>query len=227
MDTDKTPAVSFSGADITSGENVVIHGLDMEVFPGDLVYITGKVGTGKTSIVRTIIAENPPENGSGTVLGYRLESIRRRDIPALRKKIGIVFQDFQLLMDKSVEKNLEFVLKSTGWKDPAAIRLRIDEVLDLVGMKSKSHKYPYQLSGGEKQRVCIARAILNSPELILADEPTANLDAETAESIIELLLKINAEGTTIIMVTHRQSIVDRYPGRVFHCKHESCLEVKQ
>lgn len=225
MDKEKTVAVSFVGADITSGENVVIHGLDMEIFQGDLVYITGKVGTGKTSIVRTIMAENIPERGSATVLGYKLENIKRREIPALRKKLGIVFQDFQLLMDKSVEENLEFVLKSTGWKDQAAIRLRIEEVLDQVGMKSKAHKHPHQLSGGEKQRVCIARAVLNSPELILADEPTANLDAETAASIMDLLLKINAEGTAIIMVTHRQSIVDKYPGRVFNCQEESCSEI--
>lgn len=219
------PIISFQNADINSGEGTVIYGLDMEVNAGDLVYIVGKVGTGKTSIIRTMIAENPLEKGSGCVCGYDLTTIRRKDIPMLRRKIGVVFQDFQLLMDRTVEDNLEFVLKSTGWKDRNAMGKRIIEVLDAVGMTTKAHKMPHQLSGGEQQRIAIARSILNSPELIIADEPTGNLDSETAEDILRLLQTINREnGTAIVMVTHNTGIVERYPGRVFRTIDETCKE---
>ena len=178
--------IFFKDADITSGESIVVYGMNMEVHEGDLVYIVGKVGTGKTSIIRTIIAENPLPRGEGEVCGYNLSRLRRRDIPQLRRKLGVVFQDFQLLMDRSVESNLEFVLKSTGWKDREAMDKRIAEVLEAVGMQTKAHKMPHQLSGGEQQRIAIARAILNSPEVIIADEPTGNLDAETADGILQL-----------------------------------------
>ena len=218
--------IFFKDADITSGESIVVYGMNMEVHEGDLVYIVGKVGTGKTSIIRTIIAENPLPRGEGEVCGYNLSRLRRRDIPQLRRKLGVVFQDFQLLMDRSVESNLEFVLKSTGWKDREAMDKRIAEVLEAVGMQTKAHKMPHQLSGGEQQRIAIARAILNSPEVIIADEPTGNLDAETAEGILQLLMHINKEqGTAIVMVTHNRSIIDRYPGRVFETKHETCQEI--
>ena len=218
--------IFFKDADITSGESIVVYGMNMEVHEGDLVYIVGKVGTGKTSIIRTIIAENPLPRGEGEVCGYNLSRLRRRDIPQLRRKLGVVFQDFQLLMDRSVESNLEFVLKSTGWKDREAMDKRIAEVLEAVGMQTKAHKMPHQLSGGEQQRIAIARAILNSPDVILADEPTGNLDAETAEGILQLLMHINKEqGTAIVMVTHNRSIIDRYPGRVFETKHETCQEI--
>ena len=218
--------IFFKDADITSGESIVVYGMDMEVREGDLVYIVGKVGTGKTSIIRTIIAENPLQRGEAEVCGYNLAKIRTRDIPMLRRKLGVVFQDFQLLMDRSVEANLEFVLKSTGWKDREAMDKRISEVLDAVGMQTKAHKMPHQLSGGEQQRIAIARAILNSPEVIIADEPTGNLDAETADGILQLLMRINREqGTAIVMVTHNRSIIDRYPGRVFETKDETCKEI--
>ena len=217
--------VSFRGADIMAGENTVVYGLNMDVAAGDLVYITGKVGSGKTSIIRTITAETPLPKGEGTVCGWDLRKLRRRDVPKLRRRLGVVFQDFKLLQDRSVSDNLEFVLKATGWKDRARMSLRIDEVLEAVQMTTKAHKMPHQLSGGEQQRIAIARAILNSPELILADEPTGNLDGETAEGILSLLESLGKEkNTAIIMVTHDLSIPERRPGRLFVCENESCTE---
>lgn len=218
------PVISFKNADILNGEATVIYGLDMEVRPGDFVYIVGKVGTGKTSIIRTMIAENALEKGSGEVCGFALNGIRDKDIPYLRRKLGVVFQDFQLLMDRSVEDNLGFVLRATGWKDREAIAKRIKEVLDDVGMGSKAHKMPHQLSGGEQQRIAIARALLNKPQVIIADEPTGNLDGETADGIMRLLRGINAEGTAVVMVTHNRAIFEKYPGRTFVCKDEACTE---
>ena len=219
--------ISFSGADILNGENPVVYGLDMEVLPGQVVYIVGKVGTGKTSIIRTFTAENRLVKGKGEVCGYNLRTIREKDIPFLRRKLGVIFQDFQLLMDRTVYDNLAFVLNATGWKDARSISMRIQQVLEAVGMQTKSHKMPHQLSGGEQQRIAIARAILNEPEVILADEPTGNLDGETAEEILQLLQKINSsKGTAIVMVTHNRSICERYPGRVFETKDEACLEIK-
>ena len=217
--------ISFRNADIIAGDNVVVHGLDMEVAAGDLVYILGKVGSGKTSIIRTVTAENRLGKGEGEACGFRLDGIRQKDIPKLRRKLGVVFQDFRLLMDRSVWENLDFILKATGWKDRKAADARIDEVLESVGMTTKAHKMPHQLSGGEQQRIAIARALLNSPEVILADEPTGNLDEETTEEILRLLNRLNKEnGTTLIMFTHDRSIVERYPGRVFLCQDESCTE---
>lgn len=216
--------ISFKNADIVNGENVVIYDLNMDINSGDVAYIVGKVGTGKTSIIRTIIAENHLTKGEGTVCGYDLRTITEKEIPFLRRKLGIVFQDFQLLMDRSVSDNLEFVLRATGWKE--GFNKKIVEVLEAVGMEHKIHKMPHQLSGGEQQRIAIARALLNDPEAIIADEPTGNLDAETAEGILQLLSKINREkGTAIVMVTHNRSIVEEYPGRVFVCRNESCKEL--
>ena len=219
------PIIQFTGADILGGDSAVIYGLDMAIFPGDFVYIVGKVGTGKTSIIRTMTAENRLAGGEGTVCGYDLKGIRAKDIPMLRRKLGVVFQDFQLLMDRSVEANLEFVLRATGWKDRNAIDARISEVLEDVGMSTKAHKMPHQLSGGEQQRIAIARSLLNSPQVILADEPTGNLDGETADGILKLLRKLNEDGTAIVMVTHNRSIFERYAGRVFSCADEKCTEL--
>ena len=217
--------ISFRNADILNGEETVIFSLDMEIGRGDFVYIVGKVGTGKTSIIRTVIAENPLHKGEGEVCGFSLNGIRPKEIPFLRRKLGVVFQDFQLLMDRSVEDNLSFVLGATGWKDKDAIDKRIAEVLKAVGMDKKAHKMPHQLSGGEQQRIAIARALLNSPEVIIADEPTGNLDNETADGIMKLLTKINREqGTAVVMVTHNRGIFEKYPGRVFICKDERCTE---
>ena len=220
---EKTPVISFENADILGGDAVVIYDLDMKVYPGDFVYIVGKVGTGKTSIIRTIIAESPLRKGEGMVCGFNLKSLKNKEIPYLRRKMGVVFQDFQLLLDRSVEDNLRFVLKATGWKNDREISDRIAYVLKAVGMELKAHKMPYQLSGGEQQRIAIARALLNEPEVIIADEPTGNLDNETADGIMQLLTGINRDkGTAIVMVTHNRQIFDKYPGKVMVCKDEKC-----
>jgi cell division transport system ATP-binding protein len=219
------PIIQFKGADILGGDSTVIYGLDMSINPGDFVYVVGKVGSGKTSIIRTMTAENRLLRGEGTVCGFDLRTLRTKDIPMLRRRLGVVFQDFQLLMDRSVEANLEFVLRATGWKDRTALDDRIAEVLKDVGMETKAHKMPHQLSGGEQQRIAIARALLNHPQAILADEPTGNLDGETADGILKLLRKLNEEGTAIVMVTHNRSIFERYAGRVFSCENEKCTEL--
>ncbi|MGM9761232.1 MAG: cell division ATP-binding protein FtsE [Candidatus Cryptobacteroides sp.] len=225
MEEKNNPVISLRGVDILNGENPVVYGLDMDVYPGETVYILGRVGTGKTSIIRTLTAENRLGKGSGSVCGFELRDIKQKEIPYLRRKMGVVFQDFQLLMDRSVFDNLEFVLKATGWKDGKLIEARIDKTLSDVGMQTKAHKMPHQLSGGEQQRIAIARALLNDPEVIVADEPTGNLDEETAEGILKLLSHINREqGTAIVMVTHNRSICERYPGRIFEIKDEICQE---
>ena len=222
---DKKPLISFKGADILNGEATVIYGFDVDIYPGDFVYIVGKVGTGKTSIIRTMIAENPLHKGKGTVCGYDLVNMKEKEIPYLRRKMGVVFQDFQLLMDRSVEENLRFVLRATGWKSESQMEKRINEVLTAVGMDRKIHKMPHQLSGGEQQRIAIARSLLNEPEVIIADEPTGNLDNETADGIMKLLTGINKDkGTAIVMVTHNRQIFEKYPGRVLVCKEETCHE---
>ena len=217
--------IHFKDADILNGETVVLYDLDMDIQAGDFVYIVGKVGSGKTSIIRTITAENKLLKGEGTACGYDLRSLKSRDIPFLRRSLGVIFQDFQLLMDRSVEANLEFVLQATGWKDRRDIDKRILEVLEAVGMTTKAHKMPHQLSGGEQQRIAIARALLNKPKAILADEPTGNLDGETADEILQLLMDLNREGTAVVMVTHNRAIFEKYPGRVFSCEGEHCHEV--
>ncbi len=223
----RDPIISFRNADIVNGEAKIIYDLNMDIYPGDFVYIVGKVGTGKTSIIRTMIAENPLTQGHGEVCGYLLEEITEKDIPYLRRKLGVVFQDFQLLMDRSVEDNLLFVLRATGWKDENEMQKRIALVLDAVGMERKAHKMPHQLSGGEQQRIAIARALLNDPQVIIADEPTGNLDPETANGIMQLLTGINREkGTSIVMVTHNVQLFQDYPGRVMVCQNESCTEQK-
>lgn len=222
----QTPIISFRDADIVNGEATVIYGLNLDIYPGDFVYIVGKVGTGKTSIIRTMIAENPLIKGHGEVCGYDLVGIRDKSIPYLRRKMGVVFQDFQLLMDRTVEENLLFVLKATGWKSEEEMNRKIRYVLDAVGMELKAHKMPHQLSGGEQQRIAIARSLLNDPAVIIADEPTGNLDNETADGIMKLLTSINKEkGTAIVMVTHNRQIFEKYPGRVMVCRDERCTEV--
>ena len=217
--------IHFKDADILNGETVVLYNLDMDIQAGDFVYIVGKVGSGKTSIIRTITAENKLLKGEGMACGYDLRTLKKRDIPYLRRSLGVIFQDFQLLTDRSVESNLEFVLRATGWKDRHDIDQRILEVLEAVGMETKAHKMPHQLSGGEQQRIAIARALLNKPKAILADEPTGNLDGETADEILQLLMDLNREGTAIVMVTHNRAIFEKYPGRVFSCEGEQCHEV--
>lgn len=218
------PIIEFKEATVMNGESPVIYGMDMSISKGDFVYIIGKVGTGKTSIIRTMIGENPFQQGYGNVCGFDLKRLKSKEIPYLRRSLGIVFQDFQLLMDRSVYDNLAFVLECTGWKDKAAADKRISQVLADVGMETKTHKMPHQLSGGEQQRIAIARALLNSPAAIIADEPTGNLDGETADGIMNLIRRLNAEGTAVIMVTHNNQLVEKYPGRVFICADEKCSE---
>ena len=221
---EKRRLISFKDAAIINGESIVIYDLNMDVYSGDFVYIVGKVGTGKPSVIKTIIAENPLDKGEAEVCGYNLKTIKEKDIPYLRRKIGVIFQDFQLLMDRSVDENLKFVLRATGWKSEKDIDQRIKTVLDAVGMLNKAHKMPHQLSGGEQQRIAIARALLNTPEVIIADEPTGNLDNETADGIMKLLTGINKKGTAIIMVTHNRNIFEKYKGKIMVCKDETCKE---
>jgi len=225
MNTD-TPIVLFRYADISNGEVVVVDHLDLTILPGEFVYLTGAVGSGKTSIIRTLTGENRPLCGEARVGEFDLTSLKSKQIPYLRRSLGIVFQDFQLLMDRSVEDNLRFALRATGWKDKGEIAERIDRVLEAVGLSSKAYKQPHQLSGGEQQRAAIARALLNEPALILADEPTGNLDEDTANGIMNLLFEINRRGTAILMVTHNQTIIRNYPARVLKIENGVCHEEK-
>ena len=225
MNTD-TPIVFFRSADISNGEVVVVEHLDLTILPGEFVYLTGAVGSGKTSIIRTLTGENPPLSGEARVGTFDLTSLKSKQIPYLRRELGIVFQDFQLLMDRSVEDNLLFALRATGWKDKGAMAERIDRVLEAVGLSNKAYKQPHQLSGGEQQRAALARALLNEPPLILADEPTGNLDEDTANGIMNLLFEINRRGTAILMVTHNQGIIRNYPARVLKIENGLCHEEK-
>lgn len=222
-----TTLVCFKNAQISNGDSLVISDFDFSISEGEFVYLTGRVGTGKTSIVRSIIGENPITGDEATVMNYNLLKLKNRQIPYLRREIGVVFQDFQLLFDRTIEENLRFVLEATGWKSKSAINKRINEVLEMVGLKSKAHKMPHHLSGGEQQRIAIARALLNEPNLIIADEPTGNLDNETTNTIMDILVKINKEqGAAIIIVTHNQQLLEQYPGRVFVCKENECKEIR-
>ena len=210
--------VHLEHIDVCQEENVILNDASLTLHQGEFVYIIGKVGSGKSSLLKTLYCEIPVRTGSAIVAGYDLLKIKRRDIPFLRRKLGIVFQDFQLLTDRSAIKNLEFVLKATGWRNKGLIRRRIEEVLEQVGMQNKGYKMPHELSGGEQQRVAIARALLNTPEIILADEPTGNLDPETSGQIVQLLHDIRYHGTAVIMTTHNYNIVKLYPARVVKCE---------
>ena len=205
--------VKYDKVEVRQAEQIVLHDVTLEVNAGDMVYLLGKVGSGKSSLMKTFYAELPVYDGDAHFLEYDLRSIPRRQIPYLRRKIGVVFQDFQLLMDRNVEENLLFVLRATGWKDKKVMKNHILNILEQVGMQDKVYKMPYQLSGGEQQRVVIARALLNSPEVILADEPTGNLDADTAREIMELLYSISKAGMTVIMSTHNPLWPELFPGR--------------
>ena len=205
--------------DVTIHRNslITLKHIDLKVGQGEFVYIIGKVGSGKSSLLKSFYADVPVASGSARVLDYDLSSIRSRDIPYLRRQIGIVFQDFRLLTDRSAEDNLRFVLRATGWTDRAEIDERISDVLKSGGMENKKYKKPHELSGGEQQRIVIARALLNKPPLILADEPTGNLDPSTGESIVSYLHTVAREGTTVIMATHNMSLVEQFPARTLIC----------
>ena len=216
--------IEYRDVEILRQELTVLKNVNLSVEEGEFVYLIGKVGSGKSSLIKTVYAEIPIESGEAKVFDYDLAEIRRRDVPMLRRKIGVVFQDFQLLTDRSVADNLLFVLKATGWKDKEEMQERIDEVLKQVGMENKSYKMPHELSGGEQQRVVIARSILNKPKLILADEPTGNLDPETGHQIVLLLRGIAEKGTAVIMATHNINLVEEFPGRVIKCEDKKVVE---
>ena len=211
---DNEKLIYYKDVYINQQEACVLENVDLELNKGEFIYLIGKVGTGKTSLLKTFYGELEILSGEAKVLGYDMKNIKRSKVPALRKRLGIVFQDFQLLTDRTVRDNLKFVLKATGWKDKALIDDRIEEVLKEVDMEGKGYKMPNQLSGGEQQRIVIARAILNKPDIILADEPTGNLDPETAWEIMSLLSDINRRGTTVVVATHAKDIVDQMRKRV-------------
>ncbi|MDR1408509.1 MAG: ATP-binding cassette domain-containing protein [Tannerella sp.] len=200
-------------------ENIILHEASLAMRHGEFAYVIGRVGSGKSSLLKSLYCEIPIRKGAARVLGYDLRKIKRREIPHLRRKLGVVFQDFQLLIDRTVYKNLEFVLRATGWKKKDDIATRIEDVMTQVGMPNKGYKMPHELSGGEQQRIAIARALLNDPKLILADEPTGNLDPETSEQIVQLLHDICKDGKTVIMSTHNYAIVERFPARIIKCEY--------
>ena len=209
--------INYEHVDICREENVILKDVTFFLRKGEFAYIIGKVGSGKSTLLKSIYCETPVSVGEASVFDYNLNKIRKKDIPYLRRKLGIVFQDFQLLTDRSVEKNFEFVLKATGWSNESEIADRVNLVLKRVGMQNKGYKMPHALSGGEQQRVVIARALLNDPEIILADEPTGNLDPETGKQIVELLFEICGQGTAVLMTTHNYQIVEAFPARTLKC----------
>lgn len=212
--------VEYKNVTVKQEELTVLKEVSFSIFPGDFIYLCGKVGSGKSSLMKTMYAETPVTDGYARVMDYEIKTIRRKDIPLLRRRIGIVFQDFKLLHDRTVNQNLEFVLKATGWKDKTKIKEQIELVLSTVDLSKKGYKRPHQLSGGEQQRVVIARALLNSPELILADEPTGNLDPETAQELVALLRAISEGGTAVIITTHNVGLAELIPGKRWYCGDE-------
>jgi cell division transport system ATP-binding protein len=217
--------IELTGCSIWQQDHLVLSDVNFTAGKGEFIYLVGKVGSGKSSLIKTLNAQIPLKSGTGLVAGYNLSKIKRREIPYLRRKIGIVFQDFQLLTDRSVNENLEFVLRSTGWKNKADIERRIGEVLEKVGLNLKGYKMPHQLSGGEQQRVVIGRALLNDPDIILADEPTGNLDPETSEGIIKLLTDISKTGRAVIVATHNYTLLKKFSAKTFKCDDGKLIQV--
>lgn len=219
--------IEFQNVSIYQKENLILKEVNFSIEKGQLVYLIGKVGSGKTSLIKTINAELPLTSGEATVATFNLKKLKSKQVPFLRRKMGIVFQDFQLLTDRNIHDNLEFVLRATGWKQHAEMEQRINDVLEKVGLANKGYKMSYQLSGGEQQRVAIARALLNDPEIILADEPTGNLDPEASVEIMNLLMDIKNNGRAIVMATHNHSLLKKFPGRKFQIEKDQLLEVDQ
>jgi cell division transport system ATP-binding protein len=217
--------IELSDCTIWQQDHLVLSDVSLSVRKGEFIYIVGRVGSGKSSLIKTLNAQIPLKGGTAIVAGYNLSKLKTRDIPYLRRKIGIVFQDFQLLTDRSVHANLEFVLKATGWKNKQAIDTRIGEVLDKVGLGLKGYKMPHQLSGGEQQRVVIGRALLNDPDIILADEPTGNLDPETSEGILKLLTDISRTGRAVMVATHNYTLLKKFTAKTIKCEDGKLVEV--
>ena len=221
---EEQPLISYQHVNVSLQGQEILSDVNLELRKGEFVYLIGKVGSGKSTLLKTIYGEVEIDAGEGWVLGNTMHTLKRKDFPTLRRKLGIVFQDFQLLTDRTVHENLKFVLKATGWKNRTEIERRIEEVLQQVGMENKGYKMPNELSGGEQQRIVIARAILNKPEIILADEPTGNLDVETGRRIVELLQDICRQGSAILMTTHNLNLLSEYPGKVYKCEHHRLTE---
>jgi cell division transport system ATP-binding protein len=219
--------LSLKNVTIYQENRVILSQVNLDVKEGEFLYIIGKTGTGKSSFMKTLYADLALTEGEGTIVGYDLAHLKENDIPFLRRKLGIVFQDFLLLPDRSVNENMLFVLKATGWTDTASMQNKINEVLERVGLKGISSKLPHQLSGGEQQRVAIARALLNDPELILADEPTGNLDPQTSAEVLSVLKKINENGKTVIMATHDYAVIMKFPAKTLKCEDNTIFEVVQ
>ena len=222
-----TPILQLKDASIYQGDSLVLSDVNVEINKGDFVYLIGKTGTGKSSFMKTLYGDLPLTKGEGHIVDYNLKTLKEKEIPFLRRKLGVVFQDFKLLSDRTINDNLLFVLKATGWKDKKEMTARIEDVLNKVDMKTKGFKFPHELSGGEQQRIAIARALLNNPELILADEPTGNLDPQTSIEVMEVLQEINKNGNTILMATHDYALLLKYPSKTLKCDNNEVYEVVQ
>ncbi|WP_194765867.1 cell division ATP-binding protein FtsE [Tamlana sp. I1] len=221
------PILQLKNASIFQGESLILSDVNVEINKGDFVYLIGKTGTGKSSFMKTLYGDLPLTKGEGHIVDFDLKNLKEKDIPFLRRKLGVVFQDFKLLTDRTINDNLLFVLKATGWKDKTEMNTRVEEVLTKVAMKTKGFKFPHELSGGEQQRVAIARALLNNPELILADEPTGNLDPQTSIEVMEVLQDISKNGNTILMATHDYALLLKYPSKTLKCDDSQIYEVVQ
>lgn len=217
--------VEYCNAEVQRDDLPVLKNVNFKLHASEYVYLIGRVGSGKSSLLKTMYADLPVVASRADVLGYDVTNIRERDVPYLRRKLGIVFQDFQLLTDRTVRENLTFVLRATGWKNDEEMTTRVNEVLTQVGMTKKAYRMPHELSGGEQQRIAIARALLNRPRIILADEPTGNLDPQTSRQIVDLLHHISREGTAVVMSTHNLSFCDEYPGRIYRCEERHLQEL--
>ncbi len=219
--------LKLDSASIFQDKNLILNEVNIDVKKGEFVYLIGKTGSGKSSLLKTLYCDLGLAHGKGEIVGFDLNAMKDKNIPFLRRKLGIVFQDFKLLNERKINNNLDFVLRATGWKDKVKIKQKIEDVLTKVSMQNKGHKFPYELSGGEQQRIAIARALLNDPELILADEPTGNLDPETSIEVMEVLQDLNKKGNTILMATHDYGLLLKYPSKTLKCENNRVFEVVQ
>lgn len=219
--------LKLDSASIFQDKNLILNEVNIDVKKGEFVYLIGKTGSGKSSLLKTLYGDLGLAHGKGEIVGFDLNAMKDKNIPFLRRKLGIVFQDFKLLNERTINNNLDFVLRATGWKDKVKIKQKIEDVLTKVNMQNKGHKFPYELSGGEQQRIAIARALLNDPELILADEPTGNLDPETSIEVMEVLQDLNKKGNTILMATHDYGLLLKYPSKTLKCENNRVFEVVQ